>query len=58
MVKGQIKANGTHKSERQAIKDWPVTERPREKLLQLVARFRSITACKKPSHSPISSFAT
>ena len=35
MVKGQIKSNGAHKSERQAIRDWPVTERPREKLLQL-----------------------
>lgn len=35
MVEGQTKSNGSHKSERQAIKDWPVTERPREKLLQL-----------------------
>jgi DNA repair protein RadC len=35
MVKGPIKANGAHKSERQAIKDWPVTERSMEKLLQL-----------------------
>lgn len=35
MVKGQAKSSGEHTSERKAIKDWPVTERPREKLLQL-----------------------
>jgi len=35
MVKGQTTSNGAHKSERRAIKDWPVAERPREKLLQL-----------------------
>lgn len=35
MVKVRTSSNGGHKSERQAIKDWPVTERPREKLLQL-----------------------
>ncbi|MFH0880608.1 MAG: DNA repair protein RadC [Lentisphaerota bacterium] len=35
MVKGQTKSSGAHKSERQAIRDWPVSERPREKLLHL-----------------------
>lgn len=35
MAKCQAKSSGTHKSERKAIKDWPVTERPREKLLHL-----------------------
>ena len=35
MVKGQTKCSGAHKSERQAIRDWPVNERPREKLLNI-----------------------
>lgn len=35
MVKDQANSNGSHKFERQAIKDWPVSERPREKLLHL-----------------------
>lgn len=35
MVKGQTKSSEAHKSARQAIRDWPVTERPREKLLHL-----------------------
>jgi len=35
MVKGQSKSRGAQKSERQAIKNWLVSERPREKLLQL-----------------------
>ena len=35
MVKGQSKSKGAEKSERQAIRDWPVSERPREKLLHL-----------------------
>ena len=35
MVDNKKKSAITSKSERQAIKDWPVTERPREKLLQL-----------------------
>jgi DNA repair protein RadC len=35
MVKGQSKFSGARKSDRQAIRDWPVTERPREKLLNL-----------------------
>jgi hypothetical protein len=35
MVRGQTKSSGAHKSARQAIRDWPVTERPREKLLHL-----------------------
>ncbi len=36
MVKGQTKSSGARKSDRLAIKDWPVTERPREKLLSAV----------------------
>jgi len=35
MVRGQTKSRGAHKSERQAIRDWPASERPREKLLHL-----------------------
>lgn len=35
MVKVQSKSKGAQKPERQAIRDWPVSERPREKLLLL-----------------------
>ena len=35
MVKDQSHSKGVQKSKRQAIRDWPVSERPREKLLQL-----------------------
>jgi len=35
MVKGKSKSKAIQKSGRQAIKDWPVSERPREKLLHL-----------------------
>jgi len=35
MAKGQIKSNTLRINERRAIKDWPESERPREKLFQL-----------------------
>ena len=35
MAKGRSKHRGVQKSGRQAIRDWPVSERPSEKLLHL-----------------------
>jgi DNA repair protein RadC len=35
MVKGETKSKAQRRNERQSIKDWPESERPREKLLQL-----------------------
>ena len=35
MAKGQTKSKDLRINERRAIKDWPESERPREKLLQL-----------------------
>lgn len=35
MVKGQSKSKVLQNHERRAIKDWPVSERPREKLIKL-----------------------
>lgn len=38
MAKDQSKSNVSPKYERRAIKEWPESERPREKLLQLGAK--------------------
>ena len=35
MAKGQTKSKALRINKRRAIKDWPKSERPREKLLQL-----------------------